>query len=150
MDDYFDILGVDENSSQEEIKKAYHKMLKKYHPDNYKGDVKFANEMTRKISLAYEVLSTEKSREEYIKDWKKQCDQKNDVRSHYASDCKDGTAKRKTRTLTFSFDQIFQILIVVVIVICIVSCAIYFLPNEVMQYFQRVYQNIEKFINSFK
>ena len=38
MMDYYEILGVEHDASDEQIKKAYHIMLKRYHPDNYKGD----------------------------------------------------------------------------------------------------------------
>ena len=54
--DYYDILGVDKNASEAEIKKAYRKMAIKYHPDKNPDD-KAAEENFKKAAEAYEVLS---------------------------------------------------------------------------------------------
>ena len=62
--DYYEILGVDKDASQEEIKKAYRKLAKKYHPDLHPDD-KEAGERFSKINEAYEVLSDEKKRKQY-------------------------------------------------------------------------------------
>ena len=55
MVNYYSILIIGENSSKEEIKKAYHKAALKYHPDKNKDDN--AEEMFKKVVEAYEVLS---------------------------------------------------------------------------------------------
>ncbi len=62
---YYEILGVKQNASQEEIKDVYKKLVKKYHPDIYKGDKHFAEKKIKEINVAYEVLSNEKTRKEY-------------------------------------------------------------------------------------
>jgi len=62
--DYYKILGVSENATQEEIKKAYRKLAMEYHPDRRKGD-KAAEEKFKDISEAYSVLGDEKKRKEY-------------------------------------------------------------------------------------
>ncbi len=51
-----EILGIPEESTIEEIKKQYRSLLKKWHPDVAKEDVKKCNEMTNKIIKAYQVL----------------------------------------------------------------------------------------------
>lgn len=62
--DYYDILGVDKDASQKEIKKAYRKLAKKYHPDMNDGDEK-SSEKFKEISEAYEILSDPDKRKRY-------------------------------------------------------------------------------------
>jgi curved DNA-binding protein len=63
-EDYYQILGVKKDASDDKIKKAYRKLAMKYHPDHAKGD-KSAEEKFKKISEAYAVLSDKKKRKEY-------------------------------------------------------------------------------------
>ena len=53
--DYYKILGVGKNASEEEIKKAYRKLARQYHPDRNPGD-KQAEERFKEISQAHDVL----------------------------------------------------------------------------------------------
>jgi len=62
--DYYKILGVDRNATQEEIKRAYRKLALKYHPDRNKGD-KQAEERFKEIGEAYAVLSDPEKRKQY-------------------------------------------------------------------------------------
>lgn len=62
---YYDVLGVERNASQEEIKDAYRKLLKAFHPDNYSGDKDFATKQTEKIIEAYSVLSNLEKKASY-------------------------------------------------------------------------------------
>ena len=64
MKDYYQILGVPENATEEEIKRAYRRMAKKYHPDKNPGD-KSAEEQFKLANEAYEVLADAKKREQY-------------------------------------------------------------------------------------
>ncbi len=62
--DYYQILGVSRNASQEEIKKAYRRLALKYHPDRNKGN-KEAEERFKEINEAYAVLSDPEKRRQY-------------------------------------------------------------------------------------
>ena len=62
--DYYEVLGVDKNASDSEIKKAYRKLAMKYHPDKSGGD-KEAEEKFKEASEAYEVLSDQDKKARY-------------------------------------------------------------------------------------
>ena len=62
--DYDDVLGVQKKASDQEIKKAYRKLAKKYHPDTNPGDQK-AEQMFKDVTEAYNVLSDEEKRKLY-------------------------------------------------------------------------------------
>jgi len=61
MTNYYDILGISKNASEEEIKKAFRKLAHKYHPDKGSGDEKKFKE----INKAYQVLSDKEKRSQY-------------------------------------------------------------------------------------
>lgn len=62
--DFYKALGVGENASADEIKRAYKKLARQHHPDRNPGD-KQAEEKMKDVSEAYEVLSDAKKRGEY-------------------------------------------------------------------------------------
>ncbi|MSU55564.1 MAG: molecular chaperone DnaJ [Candidatus Taylorbacteria bacterium] len=62
--DYYNILGINKNADQEEIKKAFRKLAHQYHPDKNKGDAS-AVQKFKDASEAYSVLSDDKKRAEY-------------------------------------------------------------------------------------
>jgi len=62
--DYYNILGVNKNASQEEIKRAYRKLAMKYHPDK-NPNRKEAEERFKEINEAYAVLSDKEKRKQY-------------------------------------------------------------------------------------
>ncbi|MSR70869.1 molecular chaperone DnaJ [Candidatus Kaiserbacteria bacterium] len=59
--DYYELLGVQKSASKEEIKKAFHKLAHKYHPDKKEGDA----DKFKEVSEAYSILSDDKRRAEY-------------------------------------------------------------------------------------
>jgi molecular chaperone DnaJ len=61
--DYYEVLGIDRNADQEEVKRAYRRMARKYHPDVNKEPG--ADERFKEINRAYEVLSDSDSRARY-------------------------------------------------------------------------------------
>lgn len=62
--DYYKVLGVPKDATEAEIKKAYRKLAREYHPDANKGDVK-AEERFKEISEAHDILGDPKRRKEY-------------------------------------------------------------------------------------
>ena len=89
--DYYKALGVSKTAKPAEIKAAYRKLARKYHPDANKGDAS-AEERFKEISEAYSVLSDEKRRKEY-----------DEARSLFGSGFRVPTGSR-TGTGGFNFD----------------------------------------------
>ncbi len=63
--DYYHILGVPRDATDEQIKKAYRKLAMQYHPDRNQGKENWANEKFKEINEAYGVLGNPKKRKQY-------------------------------------------------------------------------------------
>ena len=63
MNDPYSVLGVSPNASDEEIKKAYRELARKYHPDNYQNNplADLAEEKMKEINEAYETITKQRS-----------------------------------------------------------------------------------------
>ena len=64
-EDFYEVLGVPKTAQENDIKKAYRKLSLKYHPDKNPNNKEAAEEIFKKISFAYGILSDKKKREEY-------------------------------------------------------------------------------------
>jgi curved DNA-binding protein CbpA len=77
MKDYYQILGIERNSSEEEIKSAYRKLALQYHPDKNLGNEEEAEAKFKEMGEAYKILSDPDERKKY--------DNGEDVSSTFAS-----------------------------------------------------------------
>jgi len=64
---YYEILGVNRDATIQEIKKAYKELVKKWHPDLNRDNIKVAETKMKEINVAYTTLSNEVSRIDYNK-----------------------------------------------------------------------------------
>jgi curved DNA-binding protein CbpA len=62
---YYDLLGVDQKAGQEDIKRAYREKLKEWHPDKNPEAKEEAEEITKTINVAYDILSDPEKRKNY-------------------------------------------------------------------------------------
>lgn len=58
-EDFYEVLGVNRNAEEKEIKKAYRKLSLKYHPDKNPNNKEAAEEIFKKVSFAYGILSNQ-------------------------------------------------------------------------------------------
>jgi DnaJ-class molecular chaperone len=65
MQNYYEVLKVKKTASSDEIKKAYHVLASKYHPDKHPENQKYAEDMMKDINVAHEVLLDAESRRKY-------------------------------------------------------------------------------------
>lgn len=65
VSDYYDVLGVKPEASEQEIKKAYHRSALRWHPDKNQNNKEEADRKFKKISEAYEVLRSKEKRRHY-------------------------------------------------------------------------------------
>lgn len=82
--DYYKVLGISKTADEKEIKKAYRKLARKYHPDLNKGDAE-AERKFKEVNEANEVLSNAENRkkyDQYGKDWKHADEIENAKRQH--------------------------------------------------------------------
>lgn len=96
--DYYDILGVPKGATERQIKKAFHRLAMKYHPDKNKSPD--AEMRFREIAEAYETLSDETRRREY--------DRFGDNSEYFTGETKGRQRQGTHQPFSFNFDDIFK------------------------------------------
>lgn len=100
---YYEILQVREDASDEVIKMAYKALVKKYHPDTFLGDENIAEEMMKQINLAYEVLSNPQKRKEYDSFLSHQRNNQNEEKSKRYEENKEQSKQQKVNYKKYAF-----------------------------------------------
>ena len=104
---YYEILGVDRNVSPKDLKKAYKKLAKQWHPDLNRDNLKVAEEKMRAINIAYDTLSDEVARIDYNKKLDSESStQKKSSRQGTTSQAKKTAAKTSTTAGKVDFNDI--------------------------------------------
>lgn len=101
MKNYYQILGIERNSSLPEIKKAYRKLATKFHPDKNGGD-KFFEERFKEIQEAYEVLTTPLKKERYDNEYDVFF---NKQKTHQTTSNKNQTENKQSKSYTEKENQ---------------------------------------------
>lgn len=96
--DYYDILGVPKDATERQIKKAFHKLAMKFHPD--KNSSPDAESRFREIAEAYEILSDDTKRREY--------DQYGARSAYFTGESPDPQRRGAHQPFGFNFDDIFK------------------------------------------
>ena len=97
---YYEILGVKRDATIQEIKKAYKKLAKKWHPDLNRDNIKVAEEKMKEINVAYTTLSDEVARIDYNK--KLDAESKTSTKTDSSAKNETPRTSRKTSTTTSS------------------------------------------------
>lgn len=96
MKNYYEILEVNKKASKEVIEKAYKVLVKKYHPDLYKGEKqKYAEKKIKEINEAYDVLSDEFLKEQYDTELEKEIER----RYHEKYNAKNNVNQRQSNNV---------------------------------------------------
>lgn len=96
--DYYRILGVSRDATITEIKKAYKKLVFKYHPDRNRDNLEEAEAVMKEVNIAYEILSDENKRAEYDRGF-------SNTSSNYSSNGSgDLSFKIGSRTINYNQD----------------------------------------------
>ena len=107
--DYYDILGVPQNTSKEDIKRAYHILAHQFHPDKNKGNEKRFKE----INEAYRILSGDKSRAQYDLNYKPLSNTESEREDKNKSDSQnsDKPVNNDSMTVSVNSSKTFWVLI---------------------------------------
>lgn len=164
MTNYFDILNVSIEAEPEVIKASYRTLAKKYHPDSFKGGKEEAEKKMAQINEAYQVLSDELLRAEYIKKLGvSRASSDNPVNGHREQAPNSESRKNNVTTATREYQEdnnyynpemdkyssILSKLIVMVIIVSIICCIVHFGPSIWNEFFENLTEQIEELKYNF-
>ena len=113
MQNYYNVLGIDRNCSQADIRKAYHKLARKYHPDVTIMEKSYAKNMMTSISEAYKVLSNPETRAAYDRE------NINYTCTNYTKESNPNTANQSSLENLTAADEFDLLLIISIITLSI-------------------------------
>ncbi len=134
MQSYYEILGVSHDADALSIKKAHRSLVKKYHPDIYKGEDR--EEKFKEIQKAYEVIGDEKERIKYDRSSHERYAQEEAYQSGYRG---TGSFSNKIRTFKFNdmawYKKILFIIGIIFLFIFILIGIIIWLIFKIISFF---------------
>lgn len=126
MKDYYSVLGINSGACLKDIKQAYLKKLKKFHPDIYKGDKVLSEKWTLEINEAYDYLKNNHiETENPIKE--NSANVKNENKKYVSLKKIDKTAKVKTERKNFSAHKKINATIIVIVALILVLFGLLFI-----------------------
>lgn len=149
LTDYYQILGVLNDATDEQIRLAYHKKIKLYHPDNHVADCHEVTKMAELINEAYTILGDAEKRLIYDAQYKEAFEKKEKVSAETHDLRPSDRTERKKSNLAGKGKNIANIFFVVAACICVIMCVRYFLPSEWVAFCQRFEVNFSRFLETF-
>ena len=146
---YFEILNVSYDAEVEVISSAYKALAKKYHPDTTSLPQKEAHIKMALINEAYEVLSDEKRKREYVD---KLFSEQNKSESGMSNMSKQEYAKNDVNESTelSAAEKVIGCTFWVIVLICIICCIIRFGFPEIERSVYEFQKELEKIISTFR
>lgn len=141
MVNYFEVLNVSENAELEVIKSAYKVLSKKYHPDNTKLPEAIAKEKMTLINEAYEILSDEVARKEYII---KLHAEKERTKAKVQEECNNYEMNEK-----WDFENKAYYVVIFIVIASIICCGFYYGPNIIHDIVINFANGLKAIVNTY-
>ena len=165
MLNYFEILNVSISAEPEVIKASYRTLAKKYHPDSYKGSKESAEKKMAQINEAYQVLSDDRLRAEYILEFRASKGKSQyaayEEKKEHASQKENVKSNKDRQTTEYSdyssaydleddkYAKIISWIIFSVVVISFICCLIHFGPSVLNEFANNLSEQIEELKYNF-
>ena len=131
---YYEILQVSENASDEVIHMAYKALAKKYHPDLYQGDMQFAERKMKEINEAFDVLSNTYKRAQYDDYLKSQRKSNYSYRTNQTKQTSTNTTEKTSNEFLYPSSKKSAWIIGVLLFLSFVQCWHPYAESELYDY----------------